>query len=151
MYVEVLIVEKLKSVNNIIANIVTSHNFCPDSLRNEMAISTESSVRVSSSGVRICSARTSCATCEIHTRPFQFVQLYKWQIYDSQRRRNGIRFDDFSLLTQANTGTNQLQNCHNLFHYGLSDDDVREVPRCLVSKGHFITATLVLSTRNVTY
>ena len=43
---------------------ITSHNFCPDSLRNEMAISTESSVGVSRSSVRICSARTSCATCE---------------------------------------------------------------------------------------
>ena len=34
--------------------------------------------------------------------------------------RMRLSYDDFCLLTQANTGRNQLQNCHNLSHSGLS-------------------------------
>ena len=39
---------------------------------------------------------------------------------DDQRERNEKSFDNFSLLTQANTGRNQLQNRHNQTHLGLS-------------------------------
>lgn len=41
------------------------------------------------------------------------------QLY-AQRGRNGISFDNFSLLIQANKSRNQLQNHNNLSHSGLS-------------------------------
>ena len=41
-------------------------------------------------------------------------------LLEKQRGRNGISFDDFSLLTQANTGRNQLRYFHKLSYSGLS-------------------------------